>query len=148
MKPLKLGALDEHDLQVISAHMQDAVVRVGDIKFLTAKKQLVLVANRFNWEDAEGAQDGYQRRRTGVHFNSVNAVRSSRIRLTAEENVLELLAINFEGADPPSGVIRLEFSGGGIIELDAECVDAWLADLGPEWGTAHKPQHDLDVEAG
>ena len=31
MKPLKLIALDEEDLAIVSSHLQDAVVRVGDM---------------------------------------------------------------------------------------------------------------------
>ena len=31
MQPLKLIALDEEDLAVVSSHLQDAVVRVGDM---------------------------------------------------------------------------------------------------------------------
>lgn len=146
MKLLKLGALDGQDLQAISANMQDAVMRVGDIKYLAAKKQFALVANRFNWEAAEKPANGYQRRRSGLHFNRVISVRSSRITNNAKEAVLELLAIRFSEGDAPSGTMQLSFAGGGIIELEVECIDAWLSDLGPEWGTNNLPQHDLDNE--
>ena len=95
MDLLKLGALDEQDLQAISANMQDAVMRVGDIKYLAAQKQFAMVANRFNWERSEKPAEGYQRRRSGLHFNSVSAVRSSRIVNKADDAVLELLAIGF-----------------------------------------------------
>ncbi len=147
MTLLKLGALDEDDLQVMSSHMQDAVLRVGDIRYLAATKQLVIIANRFNWETADKPATGYQRRRTGIHFNTVTAVRSSRIKHTAGDAILELLAIAFTHGEAPSGTIRLEFAGGGIVEIEVECIDAWLSDLGEEWGTAHKPQHDLDAES-
>ena len=148
MDLLKLGALDEEDLQVVSAHMQDAVIRVGDIRILAGKQQLALIANRFNWSSADRPREGYRRRRTGLHFNRVSAVRSSRIRHAAPEAVLELLAISFRATDAPSGVVRLEFAGGGIIELDVECIDAWMSDQGEEWGTVNKPEHDLDTDAG
>lgn len=147
MSLLKLGALDGNDLAVISAHMQDAVMRVGDMKFLAKQKQFVMLANRFNWDSAADA-DGYQRRRTGLHFNQINSARSSRIRNTDAEAIVNLLSIEFEEKDAPSGTIRLNFAGGGVIELDAECVDVWLADQGQEWGTASKPRHDLGGEAG
>ena len=148
MSQLRLGALDGDDLAVISAHMQDAVMRVGDIKYLAKQKQFVLLANRFDWASAEDNSSGYQRKRTGVHFNRITGARSSRIRNTAEDAIISLLSIEFDETEAPSGVIRLNFAGGGIIELAAECVDAWLADQGPEWGTGSKPAHDLDGEAG
>ena len=34
MEPLKLAAFDADDLAVVSAHLQDAVVRVSDITYL------------------------------------------------------------------------------------------------------------------
>ncbi|MGB7835779.1 MAG: DUF2948 family protein, partial [Xanthobacteraceae bacterium] len=36
MDPLKLIALDKDDLAVISTHLQDAIVNVGDIVWLRA----------------------------------------------------------------------------------------------------------------
>ena len=36
-EPLKLIALDAEDLAVVSAHLQDAVVRKGDIAWLPAE---------------------------------------------------------------------------------------------------------------
>lgn len=148
MDLLKLGALDADDLSVISAHMQDALVRVGDIKFMAGSKRFVLVANRFNWSAATTKGKDYTRRRTGLHFNTVKAVRSSKIKHSAHEAILELLAIEFEETEAPSGKVRLEFSGGGTIELDVECLDAWLSDFGEEWGASRKPEHDLDAEPG
>ncbi len=148
MDLLKLGALDADDLKVISAHMQDALVRVGDIKFLAGAHRFALLANRFNWAEASDKSGAFTRRRTGLHFNTVKAVRSTRIKHTADDAILELLAINFEEDDPPSGKVRLEFAGGGIIELEVECLDAWLADQGSEWGASRRPEHDLDAEPG
>ncbi|MEM7428791.1 MAG: DUF2948 family protein [Pseudomonadota bacterium] len=147
MSHLKLGALDGDDLAVISAHMQDAVMRVGDMKYLPKKQRFVILANRFNWDGAQTPEEGYQRRRTGLHFNRIGSVRSSRIRNSAEESIVSLLNIEFRESEAPSGTIRLNFAGGGIIELEAECVDAWLSDLGPEWGTGRMPEHDLEREA-
>ena len=41
---LRLTALDGEDLGVISAHMQDAVLLVGDMAYNKARKQFALVA--------------------------------------------------------------------------------------------------------
>ena len=46
-KPLRLLAQDDEDIAVISAATQDAVLRVGDIAFEPAAKQLTLLLNRF-----------------------------------------------------------------------------------------------------
>ena len=134
---LKLSALDAEDLAVISAHMQDAVLRRADMAYAARKKQFALVANRFAW-DAENLR---QRRRTGLHFDRVLAVKSLGIALADSDEVLSLLSIGFTETDAPSGEILLSFSGGGSLSLKVECIEASLRDLGPAWATAHTPSH-------
>ena len=135
---LKLTALDAEDLAVISAHMQDAVLKLGDIRHLGSARQFALIANRFAWES-----DQPERRRTGLHFGRVAKVSAQRIRQGDDNAVVSLLAISFEEKDPPSGDIVLTFSGGGAIRLEVECIEARLRDLGPAWGTARQPQHHV-----
>ncbi len=135
---LQLGALDAEDLSVISAHMQDAVLLVGDMAYHAKRKQFALVANRFAWDAAEIRQ----RRRSGLHFDRVLAVKSMNIRTTEKDAVLSLLAINFEEQDVPSGTIVLTFSGGGSLRLQVECIEAAMKDLGPAWSTQHTPVHE------
>ena len=150
MKLLRLAALDEEDLRVISAHMQDAVLRVGDICWLPKKARFVLVANRFEWlSAARRPGDAPMRARTGLHFEHVRAVRSRNIRRHAPDGVLSLLAITFRpGPEPPGGSVDLIFSGDGVIRLEVECIDAWLEDLGMVWRARGVPDHDLDDGAG
>ncbi len=50
---LKLVALDEEDLQVLSAHLQDAVLKVSDLQYLANEKRFILTANRFVWEESK-----------------------------------------------------------------------------------------------
>ncbi len=49
MPELKLIALDADDLKVISAHLQDAVLRVGDIAYLPRERRFAALGNRFDW---------------------------------------------------------------------------------------------------
>ncbi|MGI9371320.1 MAG: DUF2948 family protein [Hyphomicrobiales bacterium] len=139
---LKLSAFDAEDLDIVSAHMQDALVRVGDMKFVAGQGRFALIANRFDWLSAEGKEKGFRRRRTAVHFDRVLGVRSFKVKRTADDAVLELLSIEFMAGDLPSGKVALNFAGGGVIELDVECIDSGLSDLGPEWGTTSRPEHD------
>ncbi len=39
MDLLRLMALDQGDLDIVSAHVQDAVIRVGDLDFSAARRQ-------------------------------------------------------------------------------------------------------------
>ena len=142
MTPLKLLALDEEDLAVVSSHLQDAVVRVGDIVYLPSQKRLAAVLNRFDWESAskKGGKD-YQRRRTALRFDRVLSAKHKDLRLDGPRRVLSLLAVSFEASDAPSGLITLTFSGGASIQLEVECLEAEMRDLGPAWGTRSKPEH-------
>ena len=139
---LKLVALDEDDLAVVSAHLQDAVVKIADIAWLPREKRFALVCNRFDWAGA--GQGLRRRRRTGLHFDRVLRVRQSRVRAGAEDAVLNLLAVTFTAGDAPSGEVTLVFSGGDAIRLEVECLECQLRDLGPIWETASAPAHDTD----
>ena len=50
--PLKLCAFDEEDLAVLSAHSQDAVLKVGDMVYLPQERRFAVAMNRFIWEKA------------------------------------------------------------------------------------------------
>jgi len=134
---LHLVAADEADLAIISAQMQDAVMRREDLGFDAKRRRFSLVANRFAWD----ALPEKQRRRTGLHFDDVEAVKSHGFDRLAAQNVLSLLAIHFEKVDGLSGNIILSFSGATSIRLSVACINSTLADLGGVWSAASTPQH-------
>ena len=134
---LKLTALDAEDLAVVSTHMQDAVLRVGDLNYNPKLGQFALVANRFAWDETKQKQ----RRRTGVQFNRVTAVKALRVRQAEPDVVLSLLSVGFVETDAPSGEIVLTFSAGATLRLAVECIEVNLTDLGPAWEAAHRPSH-------
>lgn len=150
MGKLKLFALDSEDLDIISAHLQDAVARIADFAWLPAEKRFAMVVNRFDWVEEAGKRREHHRRRAALHFERVNSVRRRGIVQDNPEAVLNLLAIRFDESDSPGGAIELVFSAGAAIRLDVECLEASLSDLGPAWSTASVPVHDTgpDVPAG
>ncbi|MFN0191486.1 MAG: DUF2948 family protein [Aestuariivirga sp.] len=135
---LYLAAEDAEDLGVISAHMQDAVIRLDDIAYDRKRRTFALIASRYDWENAALKR----RRRAGLHFNGVTSVKSHKIRQADAEAVLSLLSIAFTEAEAPGGMIDLIFSGGGSIRLNVECIDAELRDLGFAWEAASTPSHE------
>jgi hypothetical protein len=139
MSSLRLSALDSADLEIMSAHMQDAVLTIGDIHFLKPQRKFALIANRFLWQKEKPP---YERRRTGLSFDRVLEAKSHRILQGADDAVLSLLTISFITDEEPSGTIVLTFSGGGQINLKVECIEARLEDLGPAWETPNLPSHD------
>ena len=139
---LKLLAEDADDLEIISAALQDAVVKIGDIQYQPASRTLTLSLNRFRWE-AEGAKGG-ERVRAGLQFGGVMKLEARRIRRDAPDAVIELLAIEFEpagGEDDPGGAVVLRFAGDADMRLTVECIDAALADVSDPWPTSRRPGH-------
>ena len=53
---LKLVALDRDDIAVVSTHVQDALVRVGDILWQPHEHRFVMALNRFDWMAVAGAR--------------------------------------------------------------------------------------------
>lgn len=143
MKQLKLIALDTEDLEILSAHLQDAVGTVGDIAYLPKEKRFVLLLNRFVWENADGRwQRSYERRRTALHFERVEACRCRGVDPKKKDSVLNLLAVRFEPGEGPEGHVDLVFSGDITIRLAVECIEARVKDLGPAWSTSARPSHE------
>jgi len=137
---LKLIALDPEDLAVLSAHLQDAVARIGDIAYLPREKRFAMVLNRFDWTGSE--RNSPTRRRAGIHFERVLAAQTRGIDLSAREAIVNLLAVEFEETQSPSGVVTLLFSGDAAIRLEVECLEAALSDLGPQWPARDRPRHE------
>lgn len=142
---LRLVALDDEDLEVISAHLQDAVVVVRDIIWLPAEKRLVIALNRYDWLGQIGPAPVCRRRRAALRFERVETFRARGVDAAAKTDVLNLLAIEFAETSPPGGSVLLTFSGGGALRLEVECLEAELADLGPEWAAVRCPGHPDDA---
>lgn len=144
MTDLKLLALDPEDLSILSAHLQDAVLKVEDMAFLPRQRRFAAVLNRFDWETAlvpAKRRARPQRRRTALRFERVERARVQGIDLKVKERVLVLLAISFEDGHAPGGTITLQFAGGAAVRLDVECIEAEMRDLGARWATRSMPDH-------
>jgi hypothetical protein len=137
---LKLVALDAEDLAIVSAHLQEAAVRVGDMAYLPKEKRFAMVLNRFDWTGTEPGAP--RRRRAGIHFERVLAAQTRGIDLAVRDAAVDLLAIDFEEKKSPSGVVTLRFADGAAIQLEVECLEAALSDLGPSWPAEKSPQLD------
>jgi hypothetical protein len=143
MTLLKLAALDDDDLKVISACVQDSVVKVGEISFKPREKRLVLAVNRFVWEKSSKRLEIPERRRSVLHFDRVLNLQSSGIDRKDAGAVLSILALQFTAADAPAGTLEILFAGGATLRLSLECIEAQLADLGPAWAAKTKPKHGV-----
>lgn len=135
--PLRLLAQDAEDLAVISASVQDSVLKVRDINFEKKGRLLTVAFNRYRWEAGGG-----ERVRSALQLGGVLKVETRKILRKTPDAVLELLALTFEPTEAPAGVVTFSFAGGADLRASVECVEAVLADLSEPWPTRRKPTHD------
>ena len=142
MSRLRLVALDEEDLKVVSGFCQDSVLTVGEMSFSPHDNRFVMEINRFDWEEAHASAGNRIRRKSVLHFERVNSVKLSGIDRADPGLVLSLLAIQYEESSAPAGLIDLIFAGDGAIRLDVECIEAQLADMPAAWQAKSTPAHE------
>jgi hypothetical protein len=152
MEELKLVALDKDDIEVVSAHLQDALVKVADIFWQPREQRFVVALNRFDWMNAVDAggtrivnkkarSPDYRRCRTALRFERVVGCKYRGLDQADKDATLNLLAVEFADRDAPAGTVSLTFSGGAAIRLEVECLEAELADLGEVYATVACPDH-------
>lgn len=151
-QPLKLRAEDVEDITVLSACLQDATVRTADMTWQPKQHRFALVLNRFRWEDERTADAGKRliridphiRVAAGLHFDGVLKVRSSGIDRDDGRTVLELLSILADPLEDAAARLTLVFAGGAAIQLDVECIEAQMQDIGTPFPVRRAPQHRVD----
>ena len=141
--PLRLLAQDAEDLHVISAALQDAVLKVGDLHWEGGARRFTVAFNRYRWEAGRRPRE---RVRSALKFGSVLDVKARHVRRDAPDGVLELLAVSFEPSateEDPGGTVFLRFAGDADLRLTVEALDVALADVSQPWPARGAPEHDL-----
>lgn len=151
---LSLLAIDSEDLSIVSTHLQNAVVRVGEMIYQPHDQRFVLLAARYDWMRAH--HDTPMRVRAGVHFDHVTRVTHIGVDQNTPNMALNLQSLLFKpmssAADGDSttspdlcaGQILLAFQNGATIRLEVECIEAQMRDIGPRWPTRHAPEDGID----
>jgi hypothetical protein len=130
-RPLTLLASTADDVPVLSALVQDAIVRAGDVGFDRVGRRLVLIASRYRWE-----ADDRTRVRSGLRIETVGSVQHQNWPRDPETR-LAMLSVTADGDNH----VILAFSGGSGLKADVECIDLVLEDLSGPWAVRHHPQH-------
>ena len=141
-KNLKLIARTDEDLRIISAHLQDSIVKTTDIASLKKNKIFLMQLNRFMWEDVEkGVFRKNKRIRTILKFDNVINVLSKGINQKKKQRFLDFLALESNILTDKTYEIKLIFSGDAIIKVNTEVIDVTLDDQGVPWESKTKPKH-------
>lgn len=143
IKPLRILAQSVEDLNVISAAVQDAVVKAGNLSFDSRRRRFSLEINRFRWEDETRKGKQGERVRSLLAFDGVLGVRTRAITKADPELILSLLQASFAPSDEaPAGTVTLLFAGDGELVLDVEVLDVTLLDSDYVWPTKNLPSHE------
>ncbi len=134
---LRLLAQDSEDLKIIASAVQDAILRVGDVRFDPVGRSVTLRLSRFRHESANPS-----RLEAGLRFDGVMRLQSSGYDRTNSDAFAVLLDVTFEETDAPAGQVTLTLAGGGALRMDVESLDVLLADTGDARGTRATPNHD------
>ncbi len=140
---LKLIAKTEEDIRVISAHLQDSIVKTADIASLEKNRIFLMQLNRFMWEDVEkGVFRKNKRIRTVLKFENVMRVSSKNVNQKKGDRFLDFLAIESLVTPDKNYEMNLIFSGDIIIKIIVEAIEVTLDDQGSPWESKNKPKHE------
>ena len=139
---LKLIAKTDEDLRVISAHLQDSIVKTSDIANLKKNRIFLMQLNRFMWEDVEkGVFRKNKRIRTVLKFENILKVASKNVDQNKNDRFLDFLAIETIKMPDKNYEMNLIFSGDVVLKLIAEAIEVTLDDQGSPWESKNKPEH-------
>lgn len=131
-RSLHLKAETAEDVPVMAALVQDAVLAITDMSWQPKLRRLVLLVNRFRWEDraaAEARGRAYERVRSLLVIDGVLAVSSQGIDRGDKEAVLSVLDIQWTPGEDAAGRVELVLAGDGGIAAEVECLDLTLKDV-------------------
>ena len=104
MTALKLVALDDEDLSIVSAHVQDAVLKVGDMNILPRGQAFRAAMNRFVWEGEIRLQPSAVERRQACCISSAcSAPRPPASTATSRPRCCRCWPSAFETGEAPAG---------------------------------------------
>ncbi len=140
LKPLKLIAKDVEDLQIMAAHLQDAILPMISMEYDPKAKMFRALANRFCWEHGEMEHEGqplYHRTHTGIEIHNVTHVSHKGLDFKGQNRSYNLISVHSDS----NGSIHFVLSGGSELRLDVENIHLHLGDVQHPWPTRKKPKH-------
>jgi len=131
-RPLRLVAMDDEDLQVVSALCQDAVFPGNEMQWQRGKRRFGILLNRFRWEDIPVAQRGArtpERVQSVLAIENVDRVASQGVPPGDADTILSVLAITFEPDPAGGGLVLLTMAGDGAVRLKVSELEIALRDV-------------------
>ena len=129
--PLALNAQSQDDLEIVSALLQDSILRITNISWQKKKHRFSMFLYRFRWELLPIGKRGsisFDRVNTILIFDGVLQVSSLGLKNALVDDVLSLLKIDLKSYKD-FDEIKLIFSGNIFIKLRIEFLDIRVKDL-------------------
>lgn len=127
---LHIMAGEVADIPLLSALVQDAVLRLADLSYDKRARRLGLMLSRFCRECPTP-----RRVKSVLTIGCVTAIKR-RNWPEDDAGALSLLALRAE-----DGAILIDFAGGASLKVEAECTDLLLDDFGAPWPAKLVPRH-------
>ena len=148
-KALNIGAFDQSDLEIVSSFIQDSILPASEIQWLPNSDKLVLLVNRFRWEDKDielSQGKTVERVQSLLMISHVKSVSSSGFSPKQKDKVLSILSISFDGDDGGFGNVLIILSGNGGIRVGVDALEINLRDVTMPYiaPSGLSPEHNFD----
>lgn len=135
--PVKIHAQHHDHIDIISSHVQDAVIPASAFIHDSNTKTFKLMGNRFCWERFLDPDNPIKLRvQSGIHFDHVVNVQKKNVHLHHPEKLYNLMMIK-----AAKNEVILHLSEHAEIRLDVEKISCKLADLHQPYPTEFLPTH-------
>jgi hypothetical protein len=131
-KPLRLVAMDNEDLQVLSALCQDSVFPATEMQWHRGKQRFGILLNRFRWEEIPKADRGKrtpERVQCVLAVENVQRVASQGVTQGDVDTILSLMSVTFDPDESGGGAVLLTLAGDGAIRLSVSELEVALRDV-------------------
>ena len=139
-RPLRLMAEAADDVSPLSALLQDAALRAGDMEYDARGRHFTVRMNRFCHESKTTVP---LRAPSVLRINGVTRIQRRGFDSSASGAPLSLLGIGVEALEAPAHALILRFAGPGSrdIRIEVECLDVLMMDLAAPRRAKSKPVH-------
>lgn len=144
---LRLRAIDQDDLQIMAACLQDALIPLREMAFMADERRFMASFHRFQRERlADPDSDaGLSVCQSVLRVDDVEVVSYRGLDGDLGGVKFELLTVIVEPTASGGFFVILLFAGDVAIRLKVDRIAMTLDDFGDPWPASVAPQHDLQA---
>ncbi|MGI9493570.1 MAG: DUF2948 family protein [Geminicoccaceae bacterium] len=142
---LRLKAIDQDDLQIMAACLQDALIPLREMAFMVDDHRFMAAFDRFQWERSGSTEnaDPLTICQSVLSVDNVQEVKYRGLDPDIDGVKLELLTMLVKPVDDSGFDLVLVFAGDIAIKLRVSELCLTLEDFSDPWTAKLAPKHDL-----